>query len=282
MIKQIREVVSPWWNTRLARARFHRVAEFLDRSGSKFAPVVYDVGARWGISTPFDRLQTLQGLQSVGFEPDPEEASKLAAANAFTITCPVALGRNEEERTLYIAREPGCSSLFPPNAAEIARHAMDSRFDTVREIRVETVPMDLAIQRFGLPRPHMLKIDCEGAEGEIIDGAEAAMQGVCGITFEARFREFYKGGSVFGDLVKKLYDRGYVTLRLNPAGDFKGALMMFDVSMVRHPDNLGSAEDLIASVLFCLIHDNWRYALHLAKCREADFGLQGLSGLLER
>jgi FkbM family methyltransferase len=282
MISEIRNIVSPWWNRHLARKRLERVLAYIRRSAPDFAPVAYDVGARWGISEPFDRLLSIPSLKSVGFEPDPEEAAKLEAGSAFTRVCPVALGLNEETRTLFLAKDPGCSSLFPPNHAEIALHTSSPRFETTGRIEVATVPMDLAISRFNLPAPTFLKIDCEGAEGEIIQGAKAAMEGVIGLTFEARFRDFYEGGSILGDLMETLFGLGYICVKQNPVGDFSGALMMFDVSMVRHPDRLRSADDLLAAVLFCLIHDNWLYASRLAERRAGDFDLQELRDLLRR
>lgn len=282
MIQEIRNVISPWWNKRIAKTRLEKFWDFLARSGAGFAPVVYDVGARWGISPPFDQLRRIPNLKSVGFEPDPDEAAKLQSANAFSRVCPVALGQAEETRTLYLAKDPGCSSLFPPDCTEIALHTPSSRFETTGQIQVATVPMDLAIQRFELPLPDFIKIDCEGAEGEIIEGAKSAMDHVSGITFEARFRDFYTGGAVFGELTRRLFDLGFVCVKQEPVGYFHGALMMFDVSMVRHPDRVRTREELLASILFCLIHENWQYAFHLAEKRAEEFGLAELTELLRR
>ena len=281
MIASIRNAASPWWNRRLARIRLRRVLDSV-RTDPGFAPVVYDVGARWGISAPFDRLKQLPALRTVGFEPDPAEAAKLEQAAAFSRVCPVALGAREEIRTLHLARDPGCSSLFPANLEEIRLHTDSPRFDPAGTIEVATLPLDTAVSRFGLPQPDFLKIDCEGAEGEILDGAAAAMEHVSGITFEARFRDFYSGGAVLGELVKRLFDSGFVCVKLDPVGYFHGTIMMFDVSMVRHASHIRSRHQLLAAVIFCLIHDNWLHAHHLAAKRARDFGLDGLEALLRR
>lgn len=281
MIDSIRSTISPWWNRRLARIRLQRVLDFV-QADPDFSLVVYDVGARWGISAPFDRLKGLSALRTVGFEPDPAEAAKLEQAAAFSRVCPVALGAREEVRTLHLAKDPGCSSLFPANLAEIRLHTDSPRFDPAGTLEVATLPLDTAVRRFGLPRPDFLKIDCEGAEGEILDGAAAAMEHVSGITFEARFRDFYTGGAVLGDLVKQLFDSGFVCVKLDPVGYFHGAIMMFDVSMVRHESRIASRHQLLGAVIFCLIHDNWLHAHHLAAQRAREFGLDGLEALLRR
>jgi FkbM family methyltransferase len=281
MIDFIRSSLSPWWNRRLAQARLRRFLKFL-RTDPDFSPVVYDVGARWGISPPFDRIKELPSLRTVGFEPDPDEAAKLESSSAFSRVCPVAVGAREESRTLHLAKDPGCSSLFPPNFPEIELHTNSPRFETVGTIQVATIPLDQAVARFDLPAPDFLKVDCEGAEGEIIDGAPLAMAHVSGITFEARFRDFYSGGAVLGDLTQRLFDLGFVCIKLDPIGYFHGTLMMFDVSMVRHASRIGSHRELLAAVLFCLIHDNWQHAHHLASKRARDFGFDDLEALLRR
>ena len=280
--RAIRKEASPWWNRKLAEDRFRRLVKFIARKGPPCAPVVYDVGARWGISPPYDRLASVPGFQSVGFEPDPEEAKKLVEQKAFTHVCNVALGKKRERRSLGIAQNPGGSSFFPPNMTEYARHTDCKGLETVRKIEVDVVPLKEVISDFSLRLPDFIKIDCEGAEQEIFEGLGENPKNVCGITFEARFMEIYRGGTTLGRMTELLFQQGFICLRMDPVGSFWGSLMMFDVVMVRHPESIRDRRQFLLCLLFCLLHGNWQYAHRTAVLRADDFGCGELKGMLKR
>jgi FkbM family methyltransferase len=255
----VRQMARPTVNTLRVRRRFDRACEAFAMNGIE-APVLYDIGARWGVSAPYDRLKKIPGFRSVGFEPDIEEARRLERAGQFDIVCPVALGDRKETRTLYIAEDPGCSSLFPPDMAEAARHTVSKQFSTVGQVEVAVEPLDAVIKERGLPRPDFIKIDCEGAEGLIIEGSKNALRNIIGITFEARLVELYQGESTLGVLVEKLCRAGFVSLRLNPIGAFFDTQVMFDVVMIRHPETYHTQRDILLGQTFALVHGSNSYA----------------------
>lgn len=276
-LQMARDVVWAWRLRRCSARGFRQLTDWMGRQADLPGPVLYDVGARWGPSPPYDRLSAVPGFVGVGFEADPEEADRLRAAKLFHHVCTAALGARPEERTLYVAKDPGSSSIFQPNPAEIARHTTWKGFETAREVKVMVEPLDDVIARHRLPPPDYLKIDCEGAEGEILDGAPHAIQAMCGVTFEARLRDFYHGGATLSQLLEKMLSCGFICLRLDPVGSFFGAHMMFDVVMMRHPDTIRDHRQFVLCLLFCLLH-NSAYARRLIELRAADFGWTGLSG----
>src|SRR4051794_617142 len=85
------------------------------------AVTVADIGARWGAADAWFRLKPLARLY--GFEPDPVECQRLndRAEPGQERFFPVALGRSTREATLYVTKEPACSSLFPPSAFMLER-----------------------------------------------------------------------------------------------------------------------------------------------------------------
>jgi len=184
---------------------------------------------------------------------------------------------------LYIAKDPGSSSIYPPDLAEIARHTTSSQFQTERTIQIDLERLEDVVQRERLPVPDYLKIDCEGAEGEILDGAGGLMNDVTGVLFEARFVEFYRGGSIFSALTDRFFSNGFICLGIKPGGAFFGASMMFDVLMIRHPDNLLTQRQFLNAILLCFLFGKWTYAARIASLRGNDFGFSELTGsLLER
>jgi FkbM family methyltransferase len=279
-VNTIRELLRPWRHRQLASKNFRRIVRWMATQPDIGGPIVYDIGARWGISPPYDRLTSIPGFRSVGFEPDLAEAEKLQAANAFDHVCPVALGARAEKKILHIGKDPGSSSLFPPNAAEIARHTEWRLFETVRKLEVTVEPLDAVIHEKKLPSPDYLKMDCEGAENEILDGAVNTLGSISGLTFEARFRDFYHGGATLSQLTDRMFDAGFICLRLDPGGAFFGALILFDVVMIRHPDTIRDRRQFILCVLFCLLHGNWLYARRTVELRADDFGCSELRHLL--
>jgi FkbM family methyltransferase len=255
----VRQVARPTVNRFRLRRGFDQACATFASKGIN-APVLYDIGARWGVSEPYDRLKKIPGFRSVGFEPDVEEARRLEQAGQFDIVCPVALGDRKETRTLYIAADPGCSSLFPPDMAEAARHTASKQFATIGQAAVAVEPLDEVIKERGLPQPDFMKIDCEGAEGLIIEGSKNTLRNIIGITFEARFVELYQGESTLGALVEKLCRAGFVSLRLNPIGAFFDTQIMFDVVMIRHPETYRTQRDILLGQAFSLLHGSNSYA----------------------
>ncbi len=253
------------------------VTEFIN-SQTDFGDItVYDIGARWGISPPYDQLKVLQRLRSVGFEADTMEAEKLKAERRFSHVCPDALGARTEKRTLHIGRDPGSSSLFRPNAREIERHTTWTGFETVKEVPLSVNPLDDVALRHQLPAPDYLKVDCEGAEGEIFQGATKTLAALCGVTFEARFIDLYDGGATLAQLTDQMFGKGFICLRLDPVGSFFGSIVMFDVVMMRHPESIDSRRQFILCLLFCFLHNNWHYAQRLADLKAKEFGCEGLA-----
>jgi len=149
-----------------------------------------------------------------------EEAERLRCCKAFDIVVAKALGSRAEKRMLYIAKDPGSSSIYPPDLAEIARHTTSSQFQTERTIQIDLERLEDVVQRERLPVPDYLKIDCEGAEGEILDGAGGLMNDVTGVLFEARFVEFYRGGSIFSALTDRFFRMALSARELNRAALF--------------------------------------------------------------
>lgn len=256
---------------RLAARRLRQIARWFSAQNEMEGPVLYDVGARSGPSEPYGCLSGIRGFRSVGFEPDFVEAERLRAAKAFDYICSVALGAREEKRTLYIAKDPGSSSIFPPNDVEIARHTTWNLFETTKTIEIPVEPLDQVIAKQKLPMPDYLKIDCEGAEDEILQGSANALKNLCGLTFEARFRDFYRGGATFSQLTDRMFSAGFICLRLDPVGSFFGSMMMFDVVMVRHPEGIKNRRQFLLCVLFCLLHGNWLYAKRIVDLRANEF-----------
>jgi FkbM family methyltransferase len=190
---------------RVTRNRFSE-ADLIQRYfGSRRGGSMLDVGAHFGEShAPY--LQ--QGWRVVAFEPDPSNRARIPQGEGQKqlelLQC--AVGERFVDAADFFASDEstGVSTLVP----FIASHK------PVCRVQVRTLD-DVCAER-GLTRCDFLKIDCEGAEYDILFGAtEDSLRSVRRIAME-----YHEGVTAYGrrDLVRFLEDRGFrVRTRPNPA-----------------------------------------------------------------
>lgn len=175
-----------------------------------------DVGARGGVDERWRRFQPV--LDVLGFEPDPAEcdrlnhaARKLPYRSRFL---PCALGREEGEVSFNVCRWPVASSVYEPNPALLADFPHAAGLMTVTERRkLATVPLDDVCAREGVT-PDCLKVDVEGAELDVLRGAEAALAGSLVLDVEVEFDELFRDQPLFTDVDAHLRERGWRLLGL--------------------------------------------------------------------
>lgn len=172
-------------------------------------PILYDLGAAGGTPPPFVFLE--EELPIVTFEPEPN-----AEVTGNAINCPLAVGP-QNLKTLYVNRRPTTSSLLRANKPYVDRYdfirqfpGQGDIFETLKEIEIETSPLDIIVNNRSLPRPDFLKIDTQGLTYEVIEGAKETIgSSVLGMQIEVEFSECYKGQKTFGAIHELLYSMGF-------------------------------------------------------------------------
>jgi len=116
--------------------------------------IYMDIGSRAIKHNHF--VKTFPRSQYIGFELDTEECERLSALDFKRHRFyPQAIGCDRETRTLYVTRNPACSSLYEPNVREMHRFLECGPFFEIRERKtVETVGLDARCQDAGLPNAH--------------------------------------------------------------------------------------------------------------------------------
>jgi FkbM family methyltransferase len=110
------------------------------------------------------------GWRGVNVEPVPQLAEKLAAARPEDVTLPVAIGAKAGTVVLHVvAGEWGWSTLDDELAGTYRR----DRGWRVQDIEVEMVTLGTVLDQHP-GRIDFLKIDVEGAEQDVIEGADWA------------------------------------------------------------------------------------------------------------
>jgi FkbM family methyltransferase len=173
--------------------------------------VVVEAGARWGVDQRWERLGD---ARVIGFEPDPEECARIAAANPAVEYVPLALGAEVGEATLHLTVEPACASLYPPDADAVAERPALSIAAPVGETKVQVTTLAAWADDAGIDRIDILKLDTQGSELGILSGAGDLLHTVRFLQVEVEFNPIYAGQPLFGDVDRFLRDRGFVLWRL--------------------------------------------------------------------
>ena len=186
------------------------VAGLLDR------PIVaVDVGSRDGVRSAWRSLLRVALL--VGSDPDPDECARLNAAAedpAGERYEPFALGAVAGEATLHLTRDPQSSSLFEPNPATLARYPELWRHEPVNTVAITLSTIDHWAAGAGVVGIDALKVDVQGAELEVLRGAEQTLAAARIVETEVEFQELYRGQPLFCDVVSFMREQGLELWRL--------------------------------------------------------------------
>lgn len=177
---------------------------------------VLDIGANVG--------QYASGLRSGGFsgrivscEPQSLAYSALAsrvASDPQWEAVPMAAGAQDATLTINIAGNSYSSSFLPPAALQL-EITPASRVVRTEEVSVTTV--DALIARYDLdPSRLLLKIDAQGYEQFVLDGARETLGSLAAVQLELSFAVLYEGQQLFDEMLYRLSDLGLSLYALDP------------------------------------------------------------------
>ncbi|HMR30014.1 MAG TPA: FkbM family methyltransferase [Geminicoccaceae bacterium] len=171
---------------------------------------VLDVGANVGQYGGLLREQGWQG-PIVSFEPVREVHAELAARASddagWIVVPPMALAASSGEAIFHVSSESDMSSLLP-QAAALRRLSPSSAVTGLRSVRTERLDrLPLVVDR---PWQRLfLKIDVQGAEPQVLAGAEALWPRIAGVQLELSLIELYEGEKPWRVLLDEVCLRGF-------------------------------------------------------------------------
>jgi len=160
-----------------------------------------DIGAAGEVETRWKPF--VQFLNYVGVEPDERSRNTLLnSKNEFRSyqILPYALAAKNQTLNFNLCRKPQVSSLYEPNTEFLSRFLDVERFDIVEKISTDCVSLDSV----DVPNVDFLKIDIQGAEYDVLEGATSCISSALGLELEVEFIELYKDQPLFGDVCKTL------------------------------------------------------------------------------
>ena len=172
---------------------------------------VFDVGANIGQSISRYR-DNFPNCFITSFEPNPEIFSLLEKnwgdVSGITLN-PIALSNNIGHASFYATRVPEVSSLLAPTE-RMMKLSSEHKYD-YKTINVPTVTLDHYCQEININKIDILKLDVQGFELTVLQGAEILLQEgkVTMIYSEVTFAETYMYQTRFIDLVSYLNKFNY-------------------------------------------------------------------------
>ncbi|WP_420455198.1 FkbM family methyltransferase [Rubrivirga sp.] len=201
--------------------------------------VVLDVGANEGQFAQDLRAWGYSG-RIVSFEPIPAVAAGLrdrAAGDPAWEVRECALGREAGTATLHVSDLSVFSSL---REALPSAETFDARARTVSTVEVEVVRLDDVFDDVVRPgEAAFLKVDTQGNEADVLDGAAGVLDRVVGVQLELGVRALYEGEQLAPALIERMAGLGYRIGQLHPVvfdpNDGFTSLLQFDAVFVRPP-----------------------------------------------
>lgn len=174
---------------------------------------VFDVGAHVG-QTAARFVAAFPRAHVYSFEPDPhsfaqlrtltDTARRIDAVNA-------AVGDTDGEATLFVNKFDQTNSLLKV-APDAHQYLLDKAGLTLQsEVKVPVLTLDRFCADRGIDRIDVLKLDAQGYELRVLDGARGLLDraAVPLIYLEVCFVRFYRDQPLFPDLYQYLFNRGY-------------------------------------------------------------------------
>ena len=164
--------------------------------------VFYDIGANVG-HVALSMAHSHKGARIVAFEPIP----RLARA----ITC-AATRNGFDHLEIYAAaldRELGHTSFFVTPLSTQAS-LVGRKVAGVEELRIPTLTLDSMIQSGAIPPPAVVKLDVEGAEMRLMDGAEQTFRTHLPVLFYECDQNAERFGHTPAEFMERLRGMGYV------------------------------------------------------------------------
>jgi len=180
--------------------------------------LVFDVGANIGQYAKLLRELGYSG-RIVSFEPLSSAYSQLKAVSKkdplWEIAPQAAIGNQEGEIIINIAGNSYSSSALPMLDAhlESAPESAYSGSETVKLSRLDTIAKDYIKSE---TKSIFLKIDVQGLEKQVLEGATAILPLVKGIKLELSLVPLYEGQVLFKEMIDIVEKLGYELYGIEP------------------------------------------------------------------
>jgi FkbM family methyltransferase len=229
-----------WQNPSYAEVRKNGGARDLYRllnrpwlSSEKIGTVL-DVGANEGQFIKVARA-LFPNAPILAFEPNPHLApalERLLSASGSGALLPFACGHEPAVIPLYLTKFSPAASLLRPTASS----SEDFPAEIGETIDVKVERLDDAVRASELAHaPYLLKIDVQGFEWEVLQGATGILPDVAVILCEVNAEDFYAGQAGFEQIYLFMREHGFKLVDIGEPirARATGEVLYFDVAFLK-------------------------------------------------
>ncbi len=167
---------------------------------------IADVGANPINAPTYAALLGARACRVVGFEPQPSAFAELAGRSSpYETYFPVAIG-DGRPAMLHVMRSSGMTSLLPPHEPGSALLGRPGWARVRETIALDTSTLDSLAD---LPEIDMLKMDIQGGEAMVLDGARRALSAAVCVIIELRYLRLYEHEPMMGGIDCQLREMGF-------------------------------------------------------------------------
>jgi FkbM family methyltransferase len=180
---------------------------------------VIDAGAQGGFEARWNAYGNQ--IELIGFEADADECKRLNARRSVRgrkeSFYPMALYRNKGTKTLYLTKNGVASSFLPTNLNFVSRFPHAEPGTVVGSVEVQTTDLDSFVKESGLSYVDFIKVDVEGAELAVLEGARRLLsESILGLSIEIFFQPYRVGQPTFAEIDGYLKQFNFSLFNLEP------------------------------------------------------------------
>jgi len=173
---------------------------------------IFDVGANIGQYRDFLRTNVGYDGLIISFEPDPQNLETLHEAQKKDekwIVYDYALGKDRKPLDFHIMKKSVFNSFLEPDSSETEAFKNNS---VIKTIRLETKRLDEVIEDIKKANTFeniFLKLDTQGFDLEVFEGASGCLDLIQGIQTEVSVMPIYKSMPTFEDSLRAFKSKGF-------------------------------------------------------------------------
>lgn len=257
------------------------ILEEFKRTSPDFQIRIVDVGARSGFQEKWNSLASY--AQFIGFEPDEDEFAALSSRaskteNLFFLN--TALHSHEGKREFHLLRGRQASSLLFPNRVMIERFPEPERFEIEKTVALKVDSMDNVLRANNIEDVDFIKLDTQGTELSILEGATNTLRDVFGVEIEVEFLKLYEDQPLFCEVDEFLKKQDFELFDLRPnywkrksgmdLGGIKGQLVFADALYLKGVDGTllqrrATTTKMLKAISLCLFLGYFDYGIEIAE-----------------
>ena len=190
--------------------------------------VVYDIGCNDGRWTR-ECKTLLPSAQYIMFDANPENNVSVSGFDKFFHS---VLSNDDGKVVKFWMADPG-----KENTGNSYYKELTTNYSKNRHIELKTSMLDTVVAENYLPQPDFVKIDTQGSESDVINGAHKTLANAKLVLIEVPIMNYNNGAPGFTSYIDLLYNNGFVPTGIDHIAIRNGILNQVDITFVKSDIN---------------------------------------------